>query len=370
MALTGSMRDFGISEILQLIGHQQKTGTLRVKDQSRNVSILFENGHIVDARHEPYNEAFDLANLLVRSGMVSAKDMAFAQKKQKDTLKPLEHHLLESELISLEELRSMASIANLEIIYSLFLWKDGDYSFEAGPVNYPHQWVEPISSEQVLMDGYRIKDEWPLIKKDIPDEKRKLEKVSGEFGPDDKLDDEQQRIYNLVDGERSINDLVYLARMGRFEVLKIIRELIGAGRVRMAEEEVEESARDFKGFVVKLAAALAVVAGVAAVGFGGVSVVKDRFLSEGRGPAERNRQALWTTYQRDRLANALSAYAATEGRYPETLDALVEKGLVSKDDLRTPLGSFSYQVDDQGRTGRLFFSKPAPAQETDGGQQK
>jgi len=370
MALTGSMRDFGISEILQLIGHQQKTGTLRVKDQSRNVSILFENGHIVDAHHEPYNEAFDLASMLVRSGMVSRKDMTFAQKKHKDTLKPLEHQLLEAGLISLEELRSMVSLANLEIIYSLFLWKDGDYSFEAGPVNYPHQWVEPISSEQVLMDGYRIKDEWPLIKKDIPDEKRKLEKVAGEFGPDDKLDDEQQRIYNLVDGERSINDLVYLARMGRFDVLKIIRELIGAGRVRMAEGEVEESARDFKGFLVKAAAVLAVLAGVAATGFGGMDVVKDRFLKEGHGADERNRQALWATYKRDRVANALSAYAAIEGRYPETLDALVEKGMVSKGDLSTALGSFSYEVENEGRTGRLFLSVPAPEEDTDSGQQE
>jgi hypothetical protein len=220
------------------------------------------------------------------------------------------------------------------------------------------------------MDGYRIKDEWPLIKKDIPDEKRKLEKVAGEFGPDDKLDDEQQRINNLVDGERSINDLVYLARMGRFDVLKIIRELIGAGRVRMAEGEVEESARDFKGFLVKAAAVLAVLAGVAATGFGGMGVVKERFLKEGHGADERNRQALWTTYKRDRVANALSAYAATEGRYPETLDALVEKGLVSKGDLSTPLGSSSYEVENEGRTGRLFLSRNAPEEEAGSGQQE
>ncbi len=365
MALTGSMRDFGISEILQLIGHQKKSGTLRVKDQHRNVSILFDNGNIVDARHEPYVEAFDLSNMLVRSGMISARDMKEARQKQKDTLKSLPNHLLESNLISLEDLRSMNSLCNLEIIYSLFLWKDGDYSFEAGPVNYPHQWTETISSEQVLMDGYRIKDEWPLVKKDIPDERRKLIKVPGEFGPRDKLDAEQEKIYQMVNGERTIDDLVYLSRMGRFEALKIIRELMGSGRVQPAEGEVEESGRDVKGFLVKVAAVIALVVGVSAIAWGGADVFQKRFAEKDPDGDTLTRQASWSLYKRDRVSGALSAYAAMEGRYPENLDVLVKQGLISKRHLKTPWGNFSYRVDEGGNT--CSISLPDDGAETGAG---
>ncbi|MFO8057995.1 MAG: DUF4388 domain-containing protein [bacterium] len=353
MALTGSMRDFGISEIFQLIGHQQKTGTLEVKDQSRHVNILFEKGNIVDVRHEPYEEAFDLGNMLVRSGLVSGRDMKEARRKQKDTLKPLEHHLLESNLISKEELVSTVSLANLEVIYSLFLWKDGDYSFEAGPVNYAHQWTRPISSEQVLMDGYRIKDEWPVIKKDIPDEKLLLEKVPGEFGPEEKLEPEQQRIYGMVNGERTVDDLVYLSRMGRFETLKTIRELIAAGRLQLAEREAEKAGRDIKGPLVKAAAVIAIVVGISSIAVGGMRLLQERLLEKNRQADTRTRQALWSVYKRDGVANALSAYAAMEGRYPQKLEELLEKGLIEERHLRTALGEFSYQAGEEGRTCRL-----------------
>jgi hypothetical protein len=163
MALTGRMRDFGISEILQLIGHQKKSGTLLVTDKSRKVEILFDQGNIVSARHEPVKDDFDLGATLVRAGLVPREQMAAAKKEQGETLKPLQQILLNSNAVLLDDLRAMSTLSHLETIYSLFLWKDGDYSFEQGPITYPQQWTEPISSEQVLMDGYRMLDEWPGI---------------------------------------------------------------------------------------------------------------------------------------------------------------------------------------------------------------
>ena len=44
MALRGTLKDFGIADILQLIGHQQKTGTLSVKNRDQEVQIHFLDG--------------------------------------------------------------------------------------------------------------------------------------------------------------------------------------------------------------------------------------------------------------------------------------------------------------------------------------
>ena len=41
MALSGTLKDFGIADILQLIGHQTKTGKLVLKNGPEEVDVLF-----------------------------------------------------------------------------------------------------------------------------------------------------------------------------------------------------------------------------------------------------------------------------------------------------------------------------------------
>ncbi|HVO30201.1 MAG TPA: DUF4388 domain-containing protein, partial [bacterium] len=49
MALKGTLKDFGISDIFQLIQQQQKAGILVMKDKEHEVRILFDTGKIVGA---------------------------------------------------------------------------------------------------------------------------------------------------------------------------------------------------------------------------------------------------------------------------------------------------------------------------------
>lgn len=356
MALTGSMRDFGISEILQMIGHQKKSGELVIKDESRTVSILIDQGSIVGAKHDPYDECFDLGSLLVRSGLISHSQLEAAQKEQEASLKPMEQILVSTKALDFNELKSMSTLSHTETIYSLFLWKDGDYSFEAKPVTYPQQWTEPISSEQVLMDGYRIKDEWPLIEQVIPDQRIKLSKATGEE-PQGSLQDDQRKIYNLVDGNRTAEDLVFISRMGRFEALKIIKVLIENGRLVAGESEEAMSARDLKAISLQAAAVLVLALGLFAVTFGAWQNIERVFFPDDSEPGTRARQMLWAWHQKDRVSTALSMYAAVNGGYPESLEQLVQADELGSSDLRTGWGRLEYHVGDGGRSCRLQVSK-------------
>ena len=44
MALKGTLKDFGIADILQLIGQQTKTGTLNLKNKGEEVVVSFRDG--------------------------------------------------------------------------------------------------------------------------------------------------------------------------------------------------------------------------------------------------------------------------------------------------------------------------------------
>ena len=49
MALAGTLKDFGIADILQLIGQQQKTGVLHLRSKDQEVKVGFKDGAIVSA---------------------------------------------------------------------------------------------------------------------------------------------------------------------------------------------------------------------------------------------------------------------------------------------------------------------------------
>src|SRR5947209_15142826 len=67
MALSGTLKDFGIADILQLIGHQTKTGTLVLKSGNDEVDVLFVDGTVVFATQKARNKADLLGSLLLRA---------------------------------------------------------------------------------------------------------------------------------------------------------------------------------------------------------------------------------------------------------------------------------------------------------------
>ncbi|HUT56130.1 MAG TPA: DUF4388 domain-containing protein [bacterium] len=353
MALTGRMHDFGISEILQLIGLQKKTGALLVSDKTRKVEILFDQGNIVSAKHEPMKDDFDLGLMLAKAGLISRAQVAAFKKEQSETLKPLEQILLNAKALGLDDLKAMITLTRLETIYSLFLWKDGDYSFDQGAINYPKQWTDPISSEHVLMDGYRIKDEWPLIESVIPDTGAVLDPVAGEFGVEDRLLGDQRKVFDLVDGKRTAEDVVFLSRMGKFEALKVVKELVEAGRVRVVGSVAKQKRVDSRSIAVQAIGSLILAVGLLAMVAGGFRNYQ-RMLRPGLSSAgERAQENLWTWYQVDKVRTSLSMHAAMKGAYPEGLKLLVQDGELSGKSLVTGQGPLDYEVSEGGRSCRL-----------------
>ena len=60
MALEGTIRDFGLADIFQLIGLQKKTGVLTVRGEAGNlVTVSFEKGTVVFADIDPTYNAFE-----------------------------------------------------------------------------------------------------------------------------------------------------------------------------------------------------------------------------------------------------------------------------------------------------------------------
>lgn len=231
MALSGTLDDFGIAEILQLIGQQTKNGQLRLRSRGTEVRIWFEGGDIVAAEQRGGKEGQLLGHLLVRAGLIKERDLEDALDDQRRTLRRLGDILVARGVIQQEDLEEMARLQVTEILYGLFTWKTGAYEFEVGEEPKEKGAFRPIRAEAILMEGFRMVDEWPLIRHRLPSRAVAFEKVKAlpERSPD--IDVAERRVHELVKSSRSVDRLIELSRLGEFETCKALCNLLDLGLI-------------------------------------------------------------------------------------------------------------------------------------------
>src|SRR5438270_11977680 len=101
MALSGTLKDFGIADILQLIGQQTKTGVLKLEGaHEQRVEITFANGNVVFASEKRRDKSNLLGNLLLRAEMISEEQLEEALQEQQRSLRRLGDILVSHALIS------------------------------------------------------------------------------------------------------------------------------------------------------------------------------------------------------------------------------------------------------------------------------
>src|SRR5882757_3569377 len=252
MALEGTLKDFSLADIFQLIGLQRKTGVLTLRSKDDTVSVTFLDGKVVGADSLSHRLENRLGNVLIKSGVLTTDQLGRALEIQKETLQRLGFILTHYGIISADSLKQAIQLQILQIVYRLFRWKDGDYHFsQETTIEYDRDNVVPITAESILMEGARMIDEWPIIEKRIRSYdmifRKKLTDqeivVVGaedadevDFDPDaaptrrrrqlisDKIriSREEKAIYDLVDGTMTVSDVLELSKFSEFDTAKAL----------------------------------------------------------------------------------------------------------------------------------------------------
>ena len=89
MALDGTLKDFGIADILQLIAQQQKTGILHLRSKDQEVQVGFMDGGIVAAESVPQEEGPHRRTCWSPRELITEAQLELALETQKRTLQRL-----------------------------------------------------------------------------------------------------------------------------------------------------------------------------------------------------------------------------------------------------------------------------------------
>jgi hypothetical protein len=380
MALKGTLKDFSLADIFQLIGIQRKTGILTLRSDKEVVTVSFVDGSVVaaDSLHRRLEDR--LGTVLVKSGRISESQLQEALKIQKSTLKRMGNILVESRFIDAAGLREALQIQISHMVYRLFRWRDGEYNFsQEERVDYEAEHVTPMSAESILMEGARILDEWPMIEKGIHSFQAVFRRANVEIAAGSAaggegeepargvtLGDPEKQVFALVDGKRSVQEIVERSRLGEFETCRILYDLIG----RQLVEEVK-GAGPKAGPAPPPAPAREMPPVVLGIGFllltllaGGTGLFRARPLAMRWEQGERLAVSLAPLARREeieairaaisrarlqRLDYALQVYYLLNRGYPADLRNLVTAHLLRPDALTDPWGRpYEYRIDPGG----------------------
>jgi hypothetical protein len=363
MALQGTLKDFSITEIIQLIGQQLKTGVLKIRRGKNLVEIYFVDGMIVHV-YSNYRGKKDLiGEILVKAQLITEEQLERVLKMQKETLKYLGEILVELQLLKKEDVLKVISTQIYETIYDLFWWEDGQFNFDLKLVESYKKIPFALSTESVLLNILRMVDEWSEIEKKVfspylvfkktlePKEKREEGYPSQDYLKE-KLTSEQELIYHLIDGERTVQEMIDRSLLGKFHTSDILVNLIGMGLIDVVGVQTPSLIKKVSRINFREPLAYATYVAFVLVVFAALGYFKPDYLQHlWNSKVERVNieipSQLVHKMQIQRIKNALEAFYLEKGKYPGGLDELVSASLLRRDDVFYRKGlSYQYELKD------------------------
>ena len=289
MALLGTLKGFGVTDIFQLISQQMKTGTLVLTSPKANVSIAFEDGVIVGIKSDQWTMD-PRAEVLMKGGFIHEKQLKMAFDNEKKTSNSWDDILISQGKLKNNFLDKATNVVIKDILLEIFQWKEGGYRFEDWDLDTENMLSCHIQSEGVILNTLRVIDEWPLIKQQIPPMDYcpvTIMPLTQKIVRENDLSEVDMQVFDLIDEQKTVENIVRKSLEPPVEALSSVVKLISAGLVEVfpqgSRENLDSSIarKVFLGHLKR--ASVFVLLGLSVLGLilvGNPRVTKDTFIPQ------------------------------------------------------------------------------------------
>jgi hypothetical protein len=232
MALRGNLRDFTITQLLNLIKLANKTGTLVVEGPRETAKVAFRDGKLSYAQID--QEDGSLSQVLYK-----AKKLSPGQYK---SIKLNAAHISDKELglllINAGYLSQEDILTNLQqhftnIIQRLFTWVEGFFHFDNDVLPPDDRISVRLDLENLIIEGSRHMREWEQLQDEIPslDMALKFTDHPGTNLRNVNLSVEEWRVVSYIKPTNTMRQIASATRMNDLEIRRIVYGLLEAGLV-------------------------------------------------------------------------------------------------------------------------------------------
>jgi len=235
MNLQGDFEGLTLASILQLLCNDQKTGVLTVTSDTEESRVFFDQGTIVYASAS-LKEA-RLGSLMRADGVISADQLQKCLAQAKEEKMHLGKILVDKGYISLETLKKYNTKQVEAILYNLLFWKKGRFEYKDAKLNLKGMIITQLNPMKLILEASRRIDELSVLQKYISSD-RIVFKMSGKMQSKEeiKLNANEWRILSLIDGARTVRQIIDESGYDEFAVYKIFFSVISSGLIEQKEE--------------------------------------------------------------------------------------------------------------------------------------
>ncbi len=204
------------------------TGFLHVTEGDVKKSIQFGEGHVLFASSNQRDDRF--SQFLLKSGAISLKSLMRALEVMTVTKDRLGEVMVRFKMLTNEDVEKWIRVQVREIVYSIFQWTRGRYSFESRvpsaetivigapadvvlleAVKRIESWVRVYEEVGGLNTEYRTTRDMPKITRDLP------------------LSPEEKEILRMCDAPTSLEEICEASKLNDYDVCRAVWALLILG---------------------------------------------------------------------------------------------------------------------------------------------
>jgi hypothetical protein len=234
MALKGNLRDFTITQLLNLINLAHKTGTLVVERPGEAAWVSFRDGKLAYAQMAREDDS--LAGVLLQANKLTpSQHRVIKERAGNMSDKELGLLLINANYISQHDI--LASLQNhfVNVVNRLFTWVEGFFRFENEIIPPDGKITVRIGLENLIIEGSRRMRELEQLQDEIPSLDMALKFVDrpGANLRSLNLSMQEWKVVSYINPKNSIRQIARTTHLNDLEIRKIVYGLLQAGLVEL-----------------------------------------------------------------------------------------------------------------------------------------
>jgi len=231
--LSGDLTFVPLPEVLQMLQMQRQTGVMRVVSGARALTLYLRDGVLDLACSTGQKSELRLGRYFVEMGVLERAEVESAVARATTSGVRLGDELVASAKVSEDARRAALVKQSSELVYDVVRWPQGRFWFARDPHSAEAQRARlSLGIAHLVLEGFRRVDEWREMEGTIKWEEIVAIDEAALQQVGETITRAERMLLGVVDGKRSVNQIVADSELTRFDALKILYHFLSSRVLR------------------------------------------------------------------------------------------------------------------------------------------
>ena len=224
----GEIRSTTLPNLFHEFSEARATGFLHVTDGDIRKSVQFGEGHVLFATSNQRDDRF--SQFLLKSGAISLKSLMRALEVMTVTKDRLGEVMIRFKMLTGQDVEKWIRVQVREIVYSIFQWTRGRYSFESRSPS-AETIVIGAPADVMLFEGVKHIESWARIYEEVGglNTEYRATRDMPKITLDLPLSSEEKEVLRMCDAPTSLEEICDASKLNDYDVCRSVWALLILG---------------------------------------------------------------------------------------------------------------------------------------------